>query len=189
MAGDVRWATRNYLHLERVASSWLIRRFIDPEAEFVLLERGEVPPAADDLVPFGLAGVALAAHDPHGTLFGRLLDQYELDEPALWGMERLVAAGIGHSNAGIARPNGPEIPTDLTEFESEMGAAIDFLGTGFGITFEDPEQLELALPMYDAIYTLCRLCTLPPKVAKDLPEQVQWPERVKYLRTHGFGKS
>jgi hypothetical protein len=54
-----RWVTRPRPHVDRIASAWLIRRLIDPQAEFVFAEPAAFPP---DAVPFDVPGVALSHH-------------------------------------------------------------------------------------------------------------------------------
>jgi hypothetical protein len=54
-----RWVTRPRPHVDRIASAWLIKRFIDPQAEFLFAEPAAFPP---DAVPFDAPGVALSHH-------------------------------------------------------------------------------------------------------------------------------
>jgi hypothetical protein len=54
-----RWVTRPRPHVDRIASAWLIKRFVDPEAEFVFAPPDQVPP---DAIPFDMAGVDFGHH-------------------------------------------------------------------------------------------------------------------------------
>jgi hypothetical protein len=56
---NMKWATRDHVHMDRVASPWLIKRFIDPEAEFVFLPFGKEHPIPDDVIPFAIPGVKI----------------------------------------------------------------------------------------------------------------------------------
>jgi hypothetical protein len=76
----MRWATRPRCHVDRTAYAWLIRRFIDPEAEFVFVE--DVDDVPDDATPFDMRGVELG-HANGDCSFERFLDRYDLREPAL----------------------------------------------------------------------------------------------------------
>jgi hypothetical protein len=54
-----RWVTRPRPHVDRIASAWLIKRFVDPEAEFVFASPDQVP---GDAIPFDMAGVDFGHH-------------------------------------------------------------------------------------------------------------------------------
>lgn len=79
----MRWVTRDRVHLDRVAAPWLIRRFIDPDADFVLLPSDSLGDLPDDATPFGLPGVELSSHDENGSTFRKILDIYGLEDAAL----------------------------------------------------------------------------------------------------------
>src|SRR5260370_33406786 len=93
----MRWMTLAHLRLDRVASAWLIARFVDEQAEFEYLDWGAERPEADALMLFGMPGVELSSHDERGTCFSKILDAYQLDDPALALLERIVAAGVAHA--------------------------------------------------------------------------------------------
>ena len=57
----MRWATRRHCHIDRAACAWLIRRFIDPEAEFLFVDDADEVP--EDATPFDMRGVELSHHD------------------------------------------------------------------------------------------------------------------------------
>ena len=59
----MKWVTRDYVHLDRVACPWLIKRFIDKEAEFVFVPWGEESKRPADAIPFALPGAELGPHD------------------------------------------------------------------------------------------------------------------------------
>lgn len=89
LAADYRgktWLTRPRPGVDRMASAWLIRRFIDPDAEFAFSER--IPPGGD-AVPFDMFGVELG-HRGDRCTFETLLDHFGLGEPALGRIARIV---------------------------------------------------------------------------------------------------
>lgn len=55
----MKWVTRDYVHLDRVASPWLITRFVDPQAEFVFVPWGAEDQRAADAIPLALPGAEL----------------------------------------------------------------------------------------------------------------------------------
>jgi Chromate resistance exported protein len=61
----MRWATRRHCHVDRAACAWLIRRFLDPEADFVFVDDPDEVPA--DATPFDMRGVETPSSPPCGS--------------------------------------------------------------------------------------------------------------------------
>lgn len=178
----MKWVTLGHVHLDRVAAPWLIKRFVDPEGEFGFVAwggDGELPTpdllaqVPDGATPLGMPGAELGLHDAEGSCFAKVLRHYELDDPALWRMERLVTAGIRHA---FGKPPAD----DETAEESALGLALDELGSAFGVIHDDIEHLATAFPMYDAVYALCRIAELPDYAREAAPFLP--PQRGPYLR-------
>src|SRR5262245_40869292 len=84
----MRWVTRAGMHVDRTACAWLIRSFVDPDAEFVFVT--DVDHAGDDgATPFDIAGARFSHHDGDCT-FEVLLRHYALTDPALAALGRIV---------------------------------------------------------------------------------------------------
>ena len=83
----MRWATRQGVHIDRAACAWLIRRFIDPAAEFVFV--AGVADVPDGATPFDMPGVDLSHHGDDCT-FETLLRRHDLSDPVLWRLAGLV---------------------------------------------------------------------------------------------------
>ncbi len=81
-----RWLTRPRPGVDRMASAWLIRRFIDPEAEFRFADR--IPPD-QEVIPFDMFGVELG-HQGERCTFETILLRFGLAEPALQELARMV---------------------------------------------------------------------------------------------------
>jgi hypothetical protein len=159
----MRWMTLAHLHLDRVASGWLIRSFIDPGAEITYLDWDAERPADDgELHLFGMPGIALSNHDDDGTCFSKLLRAHEIDDPALALLADAVDAGVRHA-LGLEPVAGRD-----PDVES-IGLTLDLIGVGFGVTSDDAEHLARASPMYDALYRLFQARTLPEEVQKQVP--------------------
>lgn len=159
----MRWMTLAHLHLDRVASAWLIRTVIDRDAEIVYLDwEAERPEATDELRLFGMPGVPLSNHDDDGTCFAKLLRAHDIDDPALRELCDAVDAGVRHA---LGLDPVPERDSDV----EAIGLTLDLIGIGFGVTSDDPEHLERATPLYDALYRLFQARTLPEAVRRDLP--------------------
>ena len=82
-----RWVTRPRPHVDRIASAWLIKRFIDPEAEFVFAPPAEVP---KDAIPFDAPGVELS-HEGEDCTFETLVRRAKLRDRRLARLEQIVA--------------------------------------------------------------------------------------------------
>jgi hypothetical protein len=130
----VRWATRRHCHVDRAACAWLIRRFLEADAEFVFVDDPDEVPA--DATPFDMRGVELG-HLGGDCSFETFLRRYELDDPVLWEMARIV------HEADLADElyDAPEAP------------GLDVLVRGLSMTHDDDEELlALAAPLFDGLY-------------------------------------
>ena len=129
----MRWATRRHCHVDRSACAWLIRRFVDANAEFVFVDDpDEVPP---DATPFDMQGVALGHHDGDCS-FEAFLRRYELDDPVLWEIAKI----IHEADLADELYDAPEAP------------GLDVLLRGLSLTREDDELLTLSAPLFDGLY-------------------------------------
>lgn len=169
----MRWATRSHLHLDRVATPWLISRFVDREAEFEFFDWDVEPAEVEGVTWFGVPGVELSGHDAGGTCFHKVVVRFGLDDPALALMDRLVASGV-------ADALGTPPPAGQTDFEAATGATLNQIGVGMGVAFADRRHLEAGMALYEAIYALCQVRLLPTEVLEDLPGTM--PPRVALLR-------
>ena len=169
----MRWITRSHVHLDRVATPWLIVRFVDPAAEFQFVEWGETADGREGVVWFGVPGVELGVHDARGTCFRKVLDRYELRDPALARMERVIASGV-------ADALGTAPPSEQTETEAMLGAALNKLGNGLGIVLDDHQHLELGFALYEALYALCQIELLTDEERSSAP--ATRPQQIAYLR-------
>jgi len=87
----MRFVTRKNAAVDRIACPWLIRRFLDKEAEFLYVDPGEVAQVASekDAVPFDVDGVELGHVDGRCS-FESILMKYGLDDPVLGRMAKIV---------------------------------------------------------------------------------------------------
>ncbi len=129
----MRWATRTGVHVDRASSAWLIRRFIDPDAEFVFVDDPDDVPA--DATPFDMIGVELTHHDDHVT-FETILDRHHLDDPVLHLLGQII--------------HEADVADDL--YDAPEAAGLDALIRGLSLTETDPEILTLTHRLFDALY-------------------------------------
>jgi hypothetical protein len=131
----MRWATRAGVHVDRAACAWLIRRFIDPDAEFVFLDNPAEVPA--DATPFDMRGAALG-HRQDRCSFETALASYGLDtDPALEEIGRIV------HEADLADDR----------FDAPAAAGLDILIRGLTLTSSsDDDTLALTGRLFDGLY-------------------------------------
>ena len=139
----MKWVTRDFVHLDRVASPWLIKRFIDRDAVFVFVPWGGEDAAPNDAVPFALPGAELGPHDAAGSTFAKLLAKYRLDDPALHALARIIQAGIDY----VLEDEHPE----TVETQSALGLLAISEGTML-LEDDDAAIIDRSLPLYDALY-------------------------------------
>jgi len=84
----MKWVTREQVAVDRMACAWLIRRYIDPSAEFVFVAEGEQS-LPEDAEPFDIPGVRLSHRHGRAT-FHTMLHEYNLTDPVLSRISRLV---------------------------------------------------------------------------------------------------
>jgi hypothetical protein len=129
----VRWATRRHCHVDRAACAWLIRRFLDPEAEFIFVDDPDEVPA--DATAFDMRGAELS-HHVGDCSFETFLRRYELSDPVLWELAKIVH----EADLGDERYDAPEAP------------GLDVLLRGLSMVRDDAELLALADPLFDGLY-------------------------------------
>ena len=129
----MRWATRAHCHVDRAACAWLIRRFIDEEVAFLFVDDlVEVP---DNATPFDMRGVELSHHGG-ACSFEAFLRRYDLDDPVLWDIARIVH----EADLADERYDAPE------------ATGLDVLLRGLSLTVDDETMLELTGPLFDGLY-------------------------------------
>ena len=129
----MRWATRKHCHIDRAACSWLIRRFIDPDAEFLFVDDAVDVPA--DATPFDMRGVELSHHGGDCS-FETFLRRYSLDDPILWDIARIVH----------------EADLDDERYDAPEASGVDVVLRGLSMVVDDPRLLEVTAPLFDGLY-------------------------------------
>jgi hypothetical protein len=87
----MKWITRSAVWIDRVACPWLIKRFVDSEAEFLFVPKNQVVQIAADTgaIPFDIPGVELGHHNGCCT-FEAILSKYDLADPALHRLAQII---------------------------------------------------------------------------------------------------
>jgi hypothetical protein len=140
----MKWITREHVKVDRVACPWLIRRFVDPKAEFLFVPADQVMAIAEreGAVPYDVKGVELGHHGKECS-FDAILKKHNLtSDPALVLLGRIV--------------NGAD--TDNTLWNQPESAGLKAVAEGFRhLGFRDDHELNAAeWIVYDALYAHCQ---------------------------------
>ena len=137
----MKWVTRARPKVDRVACPWLIKRFVDQQAEFLYVPAEQVMEVAnrENAIPFDVPNVELGHNGPECT-FDAIIKKYSLTDRAL---QRLALIVRGADTAA----------KDLTPESRGLEAIAD----GFRLVYrDDHELLERELSVYDALYAYCQ---------------------------------
>ena len=135
----MKWITREKIKVDRVACPWLIRNFVDSEAEFVFLPPETEWEKIDNGTVFNVPNCELGHHS-EDISFNSILKKYNLTEPALVLLGEIV-------RAADSRPTNPH----------PAGEGLHWIASGFGaLGLSDHEILEREIVVYDALYAECK---------------------------------
>lgn len=137
----MRYVTRERIHVDRIATAWAIRRFIDPDASFAFLPRGQDLSAADGIT-FDVRGAELG-HRPGRCTLDALIEKHEITDEPLHRMARII--------------RGADLPHDDAEPPESAGILAVFTGLRDSCD-TDEERLERGAVVCDALYTYCVNC-------------------------------
>ena len=162
----MKWVTRLYVHVDRTACPWLIKRFVDPKAEFLFVpvEKIEDTVKKEKAVPYDAPSVELGHHGDKCS-FDAIVEKYKIRDPAVLELAKIVRAA----------------DTDTMEAAPEA-AGLEAVMTGFGIISKDDyETIARASPVYDAFYTNCKLKLIREKHKAEI-EKLDRKERREFLK-------
>lgn len=139
----MKWVTREHVKVDRVACPWLIRKFVDPGAEFRFVPADTVQDIAaqEGAIPFDVPGVELG-HKDGKCSFEAIVEKYRIDDPAI----RLLAKIV----------HGADVSHDLYGRPEAMGLKAIAVGFGSIGLRDDHEILDREFIVYDALYAYCR---------------------------------
>jgi hypothetical protein len=140
----MKWVTRENANVDRIACPWLIKRFIDPDAEFLFVSRDEVlQVAARESGHSYDAPGAEYTHRDGKCSFDVLVEEFGLEsDAALVRLAQIVHAA--------------DVSEDIDS--SPEGRGLSAIAHGFASLHgtEDHLKIELETPMYDALYAWCQ---------------------------------
>lgn len=140
----MKWITRERVKVDRVACPWLIKNFVDAQAEFLFVPAEQVMETAEreKAIPYDVKGVELGHHGQECS-FEAILKKYNLaDNPALVLLGKIV--------------NGAD--TDNLLWNQPEGAGLEAVAEGFRhLGYKDDHEINAAeWIVYDALYAYCQ---------------------------------
>jgi len=162
----MKWITRQYVHVDRTACPWLIKKFVDPKAEFIFvpMEKIEETVKKEKAIPYDAPGVELGHHGDKCS-FDAIVEKYKIKDPAVLELAKIVRAA----------------DTDKMEAAPEA-AGLDAVMTGFGIVSKDDyDTIANASPVYEALYTNCKLKLIREKYKTEI-EKIDRKQRREFLK-------
>jgi len=162
----VKWVTRKNVHVDRVACPWLIKRFVDPNAEFLFVPPDKVQEtvAREGAIPFDAQGVELG-HRGENCSFDAIIEKYKLNDPALLELAKIVRAA----------------DTNRTDLAAESIGLEAIAAGSMMIAKDDYEAVEKQAYLYDALYAYCGVRLIKQKYASEI-EKLDSNQRREFLR-------
>jgi hypothetical protein len=161
----MKWVTREHVHVDRTACPWLIKKFVDTQAEFIFVpvEKIEEVVKKEKAIPFDAPNVELGHHDEKCS-FDSIIEKYNIKDPAVLELAKIVRSADTESEAT------PE------------GAGLSAVMTGISIIAKDDhEAIKNARLVYDALYTYSRLKILREKFKSEI-EKMDRKQRREFLK-------
>ena len=143
---DLKWVTREKAKVDRIACPWLIKKFVDKNAEFLFVPNEKIPQVAKEqgAIPFDCANVELTHYkegDKQYVSFDAIIKKYKLKDPALLELAKIVRG----ADAKI-----PDTPAESPGLEA--------IAHGFrNLAKDDFDNMRIQFPTYDALYKYCQL--------------------------------
>ena len=140
----MKWITKEHVKVDRVACPWLIKKFVDPEAEFLFVPNEQVIEIAEreGAIPYDVKGVELGHHGQECS-FEAILKKYDLTGDRALVLLGKIVNGADTDNALWNQPEGPGLEA-IAEGFRHLGYA------------NDHEQNAAEWIVYDALYAYCK---------------------------------
>jgi hypothetical protein len=137
----MKWITRERPKIDRIACPWLIRHFVDQDAEFIYVPNDKVFEEAQkqQAIPYDIPGAEYSHYGEECT-FDYIVKKHQIKDDAVLQIARIVRGADTHR-------------FDL----AEQAAGLWAISAGLSVNYKnDHEQLEIGLKLYDALYSWAR---------------------------------
>jgi len=162
----VRWVTRRFVHVDRTATAWLIKKFIDKDAEFVFIDYPRERPKPEHGTPFDIKGVKLG-HKNRKCTFEVVMEKYKVEDPFVKKVAEVVHAA--------------DIEGELHKVPEAAGILALFTGLRL-IAKNDLEALEIGFKVWDSLYAYFKAQEIKEKF-KDKLKEMDRIARIEFLRS------
>jgi hypothetical protein len=134
----MKWITRERPKIDRIACPWLIKRFVDPDAEFIYVPTDKVFTEAkkQGAIPYNIPGAEYSHYGERCT-FDYIVEKHQLSDPALLQLSFIIRGA------------------DTDRFDlAPQAAGLWAISAGLSCNYtDDLQQLEIGLKIYDALYS------------------------------------
>ena len=162
----MKWVTRENVHVDRVACPWLIKRFVDPKAQFLFVPPEKIAEVVEreGAIPYDAKGIELGHHGEKCS-FDAIIEKYKLADPALLELAKIVRAA----------------DTGKMELARESIGLEAIASGSMMIAKDDCEALNKQSYVYDSLYAYCKLNLIKEKYANEI-EKLEPKQRRSFLR-------
>jgi len=163
----MKWVTRWHVHVDRVASPWLISKFVDKDAEFIFVPWPGPLPSGDMGIPFDFprSDFRLGHHEGKCT-FEAIIKEYNITDPWVLEIAKIVHAA--------------DVQTDIDKVPEARG--VEAIGAGaMYIVKDDYQALERGFFVYDSLYAYVQLKKLREEY-KDELAKIDRSKRFDFLK-------
>jgi len=159
----MKWVTRDYVHLDRMACIWLIKRFVDPQASFSFVPWGKENTRAPEAIAFSIPDAELSPHDEEGTTFQKILNKYQLNDLALEQLALVIQKGVDH----VLHAYHP------SKEDAQGQIAVGLLAISEGLMMSrltDEDIVKANTPIYDALYDNFKVHSIVKRSGQIIPK-------------------
>lgn len=162
----MRWVTRRFVHVDRTATAWLIKKFIGKDAEFVFIDYPREPPKPEHGTPFDIKDVELG-HKNGKCTFEVVMEKYKVEDPFVKKVAEVVHAA--------------DIEGELHKVPEAAGILALFTGLRL-IAKNDLDALEIGFKVWDSLYAYFKAQKIKEKL-KDKLKEMDRIARIEFLRS------
>ncbi len=139
----MKWVTRERAKVDRIACPWLIKNFIDKDAEFLFVPENQVLDVAkkENAISFDADGAKFSHTRDGKCTFEALIEHYKITDPAIQKLAKVV--------------HGADVPEDITITRESAG--LQTIAEGFRLmSRDDHDNMKKQFAVYDALYAYFR---------------------------------
>ncbi|MHA1791887.1 MAG: chromate resistance protein ChrB domain-containing protein [Promethearchaeota archaeon] len=163
----MKWVTRDFVHVDRTACPWLIKYFVDKDAEFTFLPDDEIKDFVEKekAIPFDCSAATELRHHGSKCSFDAIIDKHELKDEALHELAKIIRAADTGKKLLVPESIGLEMILDGVSMGSK----------------DDHEAIAKTKPIFDGFYAACKLKLIRQKYKSEMSKMSKREKR-EFLR-------